>query len=273
MEKIKNIYNKIYSFFKKPKKPWWQEFLEAVIVVGITFFVLRTYVFGLYHVPSGSAEPNLLVGDRVIGNKMIYRFYRKPQRGELVMFDCPTFKYNNSSKINYFWQKYVGFGIPLLGLSDGPVNIVKRVVGIPGDTVEGRIENNETVIYLNGKKLEEPKRNKLPLIGLTKNVGFFSFDSIGPFRLPSFLVQKEKQIFYTFDSNVTFEKHSITSAVPAGEVIAREEVLGIVKPAAAIIGTIIIVVRVPGSPPMECLSATMPSKFNFVPVSTMALVR
>ncbi len=50
----------------------------------------------------------------------------------------------------------------------------------------------------------------------------------------------------------------MSSAVPLHVVIARDELLGIVKPAAATIGTTISVVRVPGTPPIECLSATIP---------------
>ena len=49
---------------------------------------------------------------------------------------------------------------------------------------------------------------------------------------------------------------SMVSAVPAGDVMAREDVLGISKPQAATIGTTIGVVRLPGSPPTQCLSMT-----------------
>jgi len=52
----------------------------------------------------------------------------------------------------------------------------------------------------------------------------------------------------------------MVSAVPEGEVIARDEFLGILIPAAAIMGTKIIVVLVPAIPPVECLSATIPEK-------------
>ncbi len=61
------------------------------------------------------------------------------------------------------------------------------------------------------------------------------------------------------------------SAVPAGEVIAREEVLGIVRPCAATIGTTIIEVRFPGMPPMQCLSTTIGfGHFNCVPARAIA---
>lgn len=48
----------------------------------------------------------------------------------------------------------------------------------------------------------------------------------------------------------------MVSAVPAGEVMAREEVRGISSPAAATMGTTISVVRFPGTPPTQCLSMT-----------------
>ena len=63
----------------------------------------------------------------------------------------------------------------------------------------------------------------------------------------------------------------MVSAVPAGEVIAREEVFGIIKPCAATIGTTIIEVRLPGMPPMQCLSTTIGwSHFNCVPAFAIA---
>jgi hypothetical protein len=66
---------------------------------------------------------------------------------------------------------------------------------------------------------------------------------------------------------------SMVSAVPAGEVMAREEVFGMVKPRAATMATTMGVVRLPGSPPTECLSTTI-SEFqdSLSPASTIALV-
>ncbi|HBH16769.1 MAG TPA: hypothetical protein DDW92_00680 [Candidatus Veblenbacteria bacterium] len=63
------------------------------------------------------------------------------------------------------------------------------------------------------------------------------------------------------------------SAVPAGLVIAREEVLGINNPKLAIIGVTTMVVRLPGKPPMECLSTTSIGRFICSPVSAIALER
>jgi hypothetical protein len=66
----------------------------------------------------------------------------------------------------------------------------------------------------------------------------------------------------------------MVSAVPAGEVMARDEVLGHSRPCAATIGTTSIEVRLPGMPPMQCLSTTSGSRQSSVrPLATMASVR
>ena len=70
----------------------------------------------------------------------------------------------------------------------------------------------------------------------------------------------------------TGQRVSTLSAVPAGEVIAREEVLGIVYPAAATMGTTSMDVLSPGIPPTLCLSRIGPSpKLMVFPVATIAL--
>src|SRR3569832_2887280 len=71
----------------------------------------------------------------------------------------------------------------------------------------------------------------------------------------------------------TLASTSIVSAVPAGEVIARDDVLGMVRPYAATIGTTIIDVRLPGTPPMQCLSTTSgTSQSSRLPTSAIARV-
>ena len=74
-------------------------------------------------------------------------------------------------------------------------------------------------------------------------------------------------------SRSTGANTSIVSAVPAGDVIARDEVLGIISPQAATIGTTSSVVRLPGRPPTQCLSTTTSwPQFSRSPTSTIARV-
>jgi signal peptidase I len=175
-----------YQMLNEVTKPLWRQWSEAIIIAVVLAFVIRTVIFGLYCVPSGSAEPTILVGDHIWGNKFIY-FFQKPKRGEFVIFDNPTFELNKSSKFKVLWQKYVGLSIPFLGLESGPENVVKRLIAIPGDTIEGRVEDDKPVIYLNGKKLDEPYVNPYPLIKVRRTRGFIDADHFGPFRIPEFL--------------------------------------------------------------------------------------
>ncbi|GAA3502321.1 signal peptidase I [Streptomyces prasinosporus] len=88
---------------------------------------LSTFVTRPYQIPSGSMEPGLRVGDRVLVNKVAYRFGAEPHRGDVVVFDGT----------GYF----------------GEADYVKRVVGVGGDRVvccdrEGRIR-------VNGRSVDE----------------------------------------------------------------------------------------------------------------------
>lgn len=176
-------------------KPSWQQFLESIVFVVVVVFILRHFIFGLYHVPTGSAEPNILVGDRILGLKFPYRF-KEIKRGDLVIFDKPDFVYDQSNVVNRLWQKYVGVPIPLLGLSAGPESWVKRVIGLPGDIVEGKVnDEGKTEIYLNGELLDEPYLNPYPLIAVRRSIGFFA-PELG---LPSAFNWRMKPVDYTYD--------------------------------------------------------------------------
>ncbi len=113
-----------------------REYIEAFVVALLIALVVRTLVVQAFKIPSGSMETTLLVGDHIFVNKFIYGYhvpytkgrvleFRHPKRGEIIVFEFPT---------------------------DPSKDFIKRVIGVPGDTVEIR---NKTV-YVNGKALEEP---------------------------------------------------------------------------------------------------------------------
>lgn len=179
-------------------RTWLREITELVLL-ATALIVLRTFVFGFYTVPSGSAEQNLLVGDRVWGNKFVY-YFQKPKYGEMIMFENPEFNFAREGSIAYYWQKYVGIGIPFLGLPDGPDLLTKRILGLPGDVVEGKVEDGKPVVYRNGKKLKEPYLNQYPLVAVYKHTGFFSHEGvIGALPIPGFLRKNTAIRRYSFD--------------------------------------------------------------------------
>jgi signal peptidase I len=93
----------------------------TLLVCLVFLLLLSTFVLRPFQIPSGSMEPGLRIGDRVLVNKLAYRFGAVPQRGDIVVFDGT----------GYF----------------GHADYIKRVVGVGGDRVvccdrEGRIQVN-----------------------------------------------------------------------------------------------------------------------------------
>lgn len=159
--------NYIHSFFPKS----WHRFVDETISIFnalVIIFLIRTFIFGLYQVPSGSMETTLLVGESLVSDKLTVWF--KPiQRGEIIAFNQPTYEYSENTLVNYL-QRYV------LGIFWGPQNWTKRVIGIPGDHVQGRIEDGKTVVYINGEKLNEPYVNTYPLARQVKTGTWANFN-------------------------------------------------------------------------------------------------
>lgn len=94
-----------------------------VLAIGI-----RTLVAEARYIPSSSMEPTLEINDRLIIEKISYHF-RTPQRGDVVVFS-PTDKLREQNFKDAF---------------------IKRVIGLPGETVEVRGET----VYVNGEALRE----------------------------------------------------------------------------------------------------------------------
>lgn len=99
------------------------EFLESVVIAVILAVLIRIFVFSPFYIPSGSMEPTLQVGDRIIVSKISYRF-TEPHRGDIMVFKYPL---------------------------DPERDFVKRVIGIGGDVV--LMQNNK--LYINGDQVNE----------------------------------------------------------------------------------------------------------------------
>jgi len=167
----------------KRKKGAVQEWVEAILFALVVAMVIRNYTFQNFKIPSGSMEKTLLVGDYLIANKLKY-FFDEPKRFDIVTFrnpaqalepglPCAQNNYRNS-RDDYlkiypplYWDKkdWFYFGIEkitFLGICYyGKANLVKRVIGMPGDTLE--LKNRVT--YINGNAIAEPfVNNSLPQI-------------------------------------------------------------------------------------------------------------
>ncbi len=104
----------------------------AVVIVGaiLVAFLVKTFVVQAFQIPSASMHPTLLEGDRVLVNKLSYRLH-DINRGDVVVFDRPT---------------------SMSAGPNDPKDLIKRVIGLPGDTLQTR----QGKLYVNGRLLTEP---------------------------------------------------------------------------------------------------------------------
>ncbi|MER5937365.1 signal peptidase I [Streptomyces sp. NPDC001928] len=99
----------------------------TLLVLLVFLLLLNTFVVRPFEIPSGSMESGLRIGDRVLVNKLAYRFGADPRRGDVVVFDGT----------GYF----------------GDADYIKRVVGVGGDHVV--CCDNEGRIQVNGRSVDE----------------------------------------------------------------------------------------------------------------------
>ncbi len=101
-----------------------------VVVAALIALLLRLFVVQTFYVPSGSMEPTLMPGDRMLVLKLGYSL----QRGAIVVFGHPPKE------------------TPGMCSGSGNDDLVKRIIGLPGETISSR----GNTVYINGQPLSEP---------------------------------------------------------------------------------------------------------------------
>lgn len=111
-----------------------REYAESIIIAILLALVIRTYLVQAFKIPSGSMEDTLAIGDHLLVNKFIYGTkvpftktslikLRDPRQGDVIVFEYPE---------------------------DASKDFIKRVIGTPGDVVEGK----DKKVFVNGKPYE-----------------------------------------------------------------------------------------------------------------------
>jgi signal peptidase I len=116
---------------KRKKESGLRNAVEWVVIIGGAFlvaFVVKTFLIQAFFIPSGSMLPTLHEDDRVLVNKLSYDLH-DVHRGDLVVFERPENEAAGQIK-----------------------DLIKRVVGLPGE----RIESRDGAVYIDGDLLEEP---------------------------------------------------------------------------------------------------------------------
>jgi signal peptidase I len=113
----------------KRKRPFWRDLAVIVIAALVLTILLKAYVVQVFSIPSGSMENTLLPGDRILVNKMVYRF-RSIERGDIVVFSGSG-SWDPPTAAPGLWDRATG----LFGIAGPGTDYVKRVIGVPGDHV------------------------------------------------------------------------------------------------------------------------------------------
>ena len=126
-----------------------RELPVLLLVALVLAFLLRTFVVQVFYIPSGSMEPTLQVQDRIVVEKVTYLF-RDPERGEVIVFagDDPG-RGDDGLGVG---DIATGVGRFLGVVPADARDFVKRVIGLPGDTV--LIEDG--TLFVNGTQVDEP---------------------------------------------------------------------------------------------------------------------
>ena len=119
--------------------------IEWIAVIGgalIVALVIKTFLIQAFYIPSGSMETTLEIGDRVLVNKLSYRVH-DVNRGDLVVFEAAEGEGDCGQPVNQ---------AAATAAEDGIKDLIKRVIGLPGDVVEGR----DNQLLVNDRILVEP---------------------------------------------------------------------------------------------------------------------
>jgi signal peptidase I len=146
------------------RKPFVQDWVEAILFAFVVAMIIRNYTFQNFMIPSPSMEKTLLTGDYLVANKLKY-FFTSPKREDIVTFRFPKIEEGTpehpASRDNFikvfhpiYLNKAQAFGkFPLTFLHVtyyARKNVVKRVIGMPGDILEIK----DKIVYINGERFE-----------------------------------------------------------------------------------------------------------------------
>ncbi|OQX53746.1 MAG: signal peptidase I [Candidatus Omnitrophica bacterium 4484_213] len=120
-----------------------REYGESILIAFVLAMFIRTFFVQAFKIPTGSMRPTLIEGDRILVNKLIYRF-KEPRRGDIIVFRYPL----NPKR-----------------------DFIKRLIGLEGETVE--INNGN--IFING----EPTDNEILRKFYYYNYGKYGKEGVG----------------------------------------------------------------------------------------------
>jgi signal peptidase I len=173
------------------KKSVLREYFESIVIAVILALFVRTWAVQAFKIPTGSMENNLLIGDHLLVNKFVFApTLAGPERALMPMRqirrgDIVVFKYPDEPERDF----------------------IKRVIGLPGETVELRNKK----VYINGQPLEEPYVHFLePAHNAQEVTSFDVRERYGPVQVP------EAQYFVMGDNRDNSQDSRYWGFLPRG---------------------------------------------------------
>jgi signal peptidase I len=155
---------------KEFRKSTAREYFESICIAVILALFIRTFVVQAFKIPTGSMEPNLLIGDHLLVNKFVFG----PTATRLEEVSLPIEPIRR--------QEVIVFKYP----EEPERDFIKRVIGLPGETLELRNKK----VYINNQPLDEPYVHFLEPPGDSKpgDADYTDFDvrrQYGPVTVPA----------------------------------------------------------------------------------------
>jgi signal peptidase I len=182
-------------------QPWWLDWTAGLFPVILIVFLLRSFLFEPFKIPSGSMVPTLLVGDLILVNKFHYGVRlpvlnkkiianNDPQRGDVMVFRYPV---------------------------DPRVDYIKRVVGIPGDEVaylnqKLTINGQPVPTKALGEFYDDDSMRYVPMF--SELLGSVEHRILVDPRRPAFFGGDQKS--FPFSENCRYQPEGVVCKVPPG---------------------------------------------------------
>lgn len=177
-------------------RSFWRELPVLIVVALVVAVLIKTFLVQAFFIPSASMRDTLLEGDRVMVNKLAYRF-GEPERTDVIVFDSPLEDDNGGGNIVQAIFRNIGES---LGISTPDSALIKRVIATEGETLE--IVDN--TVFIDGVGIDEPY--------LTQRVRMGDF---GPITVP------ENHVFVMGDNRNQSEDSRRFGTVEESSIIGR----------------------------------------------------